>query len=131
MRTLIFLLFPVLCSAQFNSKQDSLVPNLNLPNYHKGKRMEFTAYPLMAGSLFCLGMSDQLNKTDSKEAFRPELFAITGNIGAITSVGIWGYGVSLQGKAKWTHLLKVAGMVGVSIIGYNLGIQTAQTFKPK
>lgn len=126
MRTFFLILFPFFLNAQI-----SQTPQLNLNKVRTGKRLEFVSYPMFAASGFCAGLSNKFGKVDSPNSNRPEIYAISASAGFVTSAGVWGTGISLQGKPKWTDLYKLAGGFGFSIIGYYTGNQVAEIFPSK
>lgn len=105
-------------------------PVLNLPpTYDKGKKVEFWSYPMFAISSYSLGLSNEFGRIDSDKSNRPLIYGVIGTVGMVSSAGAWGVGISLQGRPKWTDLLKVVGIGAISYIGYNSGIQSASIFK--
>ena len=123
-QTIFLLLFPLFMSAQ--------KVELNLPpTYRAGKITEFVSYPLFAGSGFMAGLSNKFGKIDTQGSKRPEFCAVAASAGFVTSAGVWGTGISLQGKPKWTDLYKLLGGIGFSTIGFYIGYQTAEIFPSK
>lgn len=134
MKQLLFIfLFPLSLSAQFR-KDLQLNPKLNLPNPQEvrtGRVLEFITYPLFAGSGFCAGLSKKFEKIDSPNSDRPEIYAIAASTGFVSSVGLWGVGISMQERPQWKDLYKLVGVVGFSTLGYYTGYQVAEIFKTK
>lgn len=134
MKQILFLiLFPTILSAQFKQTLQPMTPSfvLETKEQRTGKVLEFIAYPLFAGSGFCAGLSNKFRKIDSPNSNRPEIYAIAASAGFVGSAGMWGVGISMQGKPKWTDLYKFIGGIGFSTIGYYTGYQVAEIFNPK
>lgn len=105
-------------------------PKLNLPpTYQQGVKIEFWSYPMFALSSFSLGLSNEFGRIDSPKSHRPLIYGLAGTVGMVSSAGTWGVGISLQGKPRWTDLLKVVGIGTISYIGYRSGKQSAVIFK--
>lgn len=103
---------------------------LNLPpTYDKGRKIEFWSYPMFALSSYSLGLSNEFGRIDSEKSNRPLIYGVIGTVGMVSSAGTWGIGISLQGKPKWTDLLKVVGIGTISYISYQSGVQSASIFK--
>lgn len=103
-------------------------PNLP-PTYDKGRKIEFWSYPMFALSSYSLGLSNEFGRIDSEKSNRPLIYGVIGTVGMVSSAGTWGIGISLQGKPKWTDLLKVVGIGTISYISYQSGVQSASIFK--
>lgn len=137
----IFLFAFLICSLSVNAQfkadlqaSSYTKPELNLPDpkdVRTGRVLEFIAYPLFTGSGFCAGLSKKFGEIDSPSSNRSELNAVLASVGFVTSAGMWGVGISLQGKPEWTDLYKLIGCVGFSTIGYYTGYQVAEIFKTK
>lgn len=124
----IFKIFFFLTIGNLNAQISQ--PILNLPpTYDKGKKIEFWSYPMFAVSSYSLGLSNEFGRIDSDKSNRPLIYGVVGTVGMVSSAGAWGIGISLQGKPKWTDLLKVAGIGAISYIGYQSGVQSAMIFK--
>lgn len=131
----------VLCSLSVNAQfkadlqaSSYTEPELNLPDpndVRTGKVLEFISYPLFAGSGICAGLSNKLGQIDSPNSNRPEIYAVAASAGFVTSAGMWGVGISLQGKPKWSDLRKFAGAIAFSGIGFYTGRHMADIFKTK
>lgn len=122
MRTLIFILFPFFLNAQ-------KVADLKLPDYKQqktGRIMEFVSYPMFFLSGSTAGMSKTFREIDSADSNRSEFYSVASSVGFVTSAGVWGTGISLQGKPKWSDLYKLVGCVGFSTIGYYTGQHIAK-----
>ena len=96
-------------------------PNLP-PTYDKGRKIEFWSYPMFALSSYSLGLSNEFGRIDSEKSNRPLIYGVIGTVGMVSSAGTWGIGISLQGKPKWTDLLKVVGIGTISYISYQGGV---------
>lgn len=119
-------LFFFLIIGNLNAQQ----PKLNLPStYQQGVKIEFWSYPMFALSSFSLGLSNEFGRIDSPKSHRPLIYGLAGTVGMVSSAGTWGVGISLQGKPRWTDLLKVVGIGTISYIGYRSGKQSAVIFK--
>ena len=130
MRTLVFILCLV-CPVFLQTIYSQEV-QLNLPStYDQGRKLEFVSYPMFALSSFSLGMSNEFGKKDTEKSNRPLIYGIIGTTGLVGSMGTWGVGISLQGKPKWTVLLKLVGASAISYIGYESGRQATGIFKHK
>ena len=129
MKSFLLILFPIGLFAQTPQP-----PQLNLPNYEevrRGKVMEFISYPMFYLSGTSYGMSREFQKIDSPKSNRPEIYSIGASVGFVTSTGMWGVGISLQGKPKWTDLYKLAGGFGFSVLGYYSGKGLAEILPSK
>lgn len=134
MRTLIFILFPICLSAQFKKDLQVVEPQLNLPtpeDVRRGRVLEFIGYPMFALSGMSYGMSEKFREIDSSNSHRPGAYAIGASVGFVTSTGVWGTGMVLQGKPKWSDLYKLVGVLGFSTLGYYTGQQVAEIFPSK
>lgn len=126
MKSFLLILFPIGLFAQ--------TPQLNLPDpkeVRKGKVLEFISYPMLYLSGTSYGMSREFQKIDSPKSNRSEIYSIGASVGFVTSTGMWGVGISLQGKPKWTDLYKLAGGIGFSVLGYYSGQGLAQILPSK
>jgi hypothetical protein len=106
------------------------LPVLNLPpTYDKGVKTEFWSYPMFALSSYSLGLSNEFGRIDTDKSRRPLIFGVAGTVGMVSSAGMWGVGISLQGKPKPVDLLKIVGVGCLSYISYKAGTQSAMIFK--
>lgn len=106
------------------------LPVFNIPKtYDQGVKTEFWSYPAFALSSYSLGLSNEFGRIDSDKSKRPLVFGVAGTAGMVTSAGMWGVGISLQGKPKPVDLLKVIGVGVLSYISYKAGTQSASIFK--
>lgn len=129
MKYFILILFPIGLFAQTPQP-----PQLNLPDpeeVRKGKTLEFISYPLFFLTGTSYGMSQKFQEIDSPKSNRYIIYSLGANAGFVTSAGMWGVGISLQGKPKWTDLYKLAGGIGFSVLGYYSGQGLAQILPSK